>query len=74
MGCSASIRGHAMSIVRLITIAGTIAIITTTTTTDRSGKKNGARPFDMREGGDCATSIILPLEFVTNNFEDMYDM
>ena len=44
MARSASIRGHAMSLVQLITIAGTIAIITTTTT-DPSGKKRRAALF-----------------------------
>ena len=46
------------SLVQLITIAGTIAIITITTT-DRSGKK---KRFPHGKGDDGATSIILPLK------------
>jgi len=56
----ASIRGHDMNLVPLITIAGTIAIITTTTT-DRSGNGAARRPYHMQEGGDGVTSIIVPL-------------
>ena len=44
-----------MSLVRLITIA--ITAIAGTTTTERSGKENGARrPSHMQEGGESGTS------------------